>query len=284
MIKHNKNIDILGYSGTANQCPFNTEVWGIDIAGSFFPERKTDYCFAFDELPPEYVKEMRALAPIISFQPYADVKYPLEAIIKKFRTQYFVNSLCYMIAYAIYVEIKRLGLYGCDTILGGVWQRESKGIEFWLGIANARGVELILPPKSGLLRSMQGRLYGKGGREVLLTLKERLALLTILPKSAPYWDKLYASTLEWILRPKEDERKRYHIYSGYDINGRYTYVCQEEFRVDIPMAEDVWNYLKSCVLKYEKEFGLTEDLLGPYEILTTAEWREGEYGKLNATL
>ncbi len=296
MIKHSKFITILGYSGTANECPFDTETWGINIAGKYykpkatslgvnaFVQPKIDYCMAFDVLPPEYVREMKKIAPVISFQPYGDYPYPIEEIIRTFKTRYFVNSLCYMIAYAIFQGVRHLSLYGCDTLLGGEWQRESKGIEYWLGRAEERGMELSLPRKSGLLRSMQGRIYGREGREVLLTLAERLSLIKILPSNASYSDMLYASTLEWIFRLKGDEQDRYHILTGYDRKGNFTAICKEEFRVDIPMSEDVWNYLKHRILEYEKAYGLSSDLLGLYEMLTTSEWREGEYGKLDTPI
>ena len=277
MQKHSKDIIILGYSGTANECPFDTETWGINIAGSFFPEKKISYCFAFDELPSEYVKEMKALAPVISFQPYADIKYPLKEIEKAFNTKYFVNTVGFMIAYAIYIGVIRLSLYGCDTIIGAMWQRESKGVEYWLGRAEEHGIELRLPPKSGLLRSMQGRIYDKKGREILLTLSERLALLKILPTHGHYNDQLSASTLKWILYPKKDETERYNIYYGFDPSGNYTAICKEEFRIDVPMAEEIWDYLRQCIIDYEKEFGLDSSLLSLYEMFTTSEWQEGEY-------
>lgn len=280
-IPHNKNIIILGYSGTANECPFDAEVWAINLAGKVFPDKKISYCFAFDKLPPEYVEEMKAIAPIISWQNYADIDYPLKQIVNAFHTQYFVNTACYMIAYAIFVETSRLSLYGCDTFLGATWQRESKGVEYWLSKAEDRGIELILPQKSGLLRPMQGRPYGKKGKEILLTLNERLILLNILPSSAPYNDMLCASTLRWILCPKADEQQRYNIYFGYDIAGKYNAVCGEEFRIDVPMAEDVWNYLRKCFLDYERDYGLTGSMLSIYETIMTTEWREGEYEKLD---
>ncbi len=280
MIKHSKDIIILGYSGTANECPFDTEVWGINQAGRAFPTKKINYCFAFDKLPSKYIDEMKAIAPVISWQPYANIEYPLKEIIRMFKRDYFVNTMCYQIAYAIYIGTKRLSLYGCDTLLGGMWQRESKGVEYWLGRADERGIELVLPPKSGILRSMQGRIYNKDKREVLLTLKERVALLNILPDNAPYNDAVHTATLKWIFNPKKDEEARYGIHFGYDLIGQYTAVCKEEFRIDIPMSEDVWNYLRKCLLDYEKEFGLTDNILGLYEMLTTSEWHEGEYSAL----
>jgi hypothetical protein len=280
MLIHNKYINILGYSGTANECPHDTEIWGINIAGKM-ENRKVDYCFAFDKLPPEYINEMKALAPIISWQSYADFKYPLADIKREFRINYFVNTICYMVAYAIYVKTEKLGLYGCDTFLGATWQRESKGVEFWLGIAHDRGMNLILPPKSGLLRSMQGRIY-RGKREVLLTLAERVILLNILDAKTDigfYDTEIHLKTLKWILMPKADEQKRYKIYFGYDASGKYQTICGEKFRIDIPMSEDVWNYLRKCMADYEQQFGFEDNMLGLYEMLMTSEWRAGEYSK-----
>lgn len=277
MVKHSKDIIILGYSGTANECPFDAETWGVNQAGKYHPGKKVNYCFAFDKLPSEYITEMKAIAPIISWQDYGDIRYPIKRIIREFRINYFVNTVCYMLAYAIFNEAERIGIYGGDTFLGATWQRESKGIEFWLGIAHGRGIELRLPPKSELLRSMQGRIYGRDGREILLTLSERLQLIKILPEYAPYDDELYASTLRWIFNPKKDEQDRYNIHFGYDSSGQYTVISGEQFRIDVPMAEEVWQYLRKCMVEYERVYGLSENMLGLYEMLTASEWREGEY-------
>ena len=59
--------------------------------------KKVQKLFAFDILPKEYTDEMKKFAPVMSWQEYADEKYPLETILKEFNTRYFTNTISYMI-------------------------------------------------------------------------------------------------------------------------------------------------------------------------------------------
>ena len=170
-------VTILGYDiNSRSLCPFDSEIWGINIVGSLMPGEKIDYCFAFDELPKRYIAKMRAIAPICSWQSYADVLYPLDEIISYFQSEYFCNTPCYMLALAIYLGIKEIKLYGVDAVFGATYEREQRGIEFWLGIAHEKGIKLTIPPHSQLLKPTQGRIYGVDKKEIFLNLQERLTL------------------------------------------------------------------------------------------------------------
>ena len=65
--------------------------------------------------------------------------YPLKTIMKKFGTEYFTDSVCYMIAYALYKGFRYLKLYGVDMLEEDGYATERGGVEHWLGFATGLG-------------------------------------------------------------------------------------------------------------------------------------------------
>jgi hypothetical protein len=105
--------------------------------------------------------------------------YPSKRISKKFDTDYFSNTISYMLAYAIdeatvvdketkKLKLKyplKLRLFGVDMRQydpagGGEYQLEKGGVEFWLGIAKGLGVEYTISEGSTLLKTVTGKPYG----------------------------------------------------------------------------------------------------------------------------
>ena len=90
--------------------------------------------------------------------------YPLAEIIDRFKSAYFVNSICYMIAYALFLgTYDEIDFYGCyintqpqDTEIPC---KNHPGVEHWIGYAMGRGVRVKIHGDSFLLRCKDG-LYG----------------------------------------------------------------------------------------------------------------------------
>lgn len=103
------------------------------------------------------------------------VKYPLEELIQDLGADYFTSSIAYMIALAIYQKYDELHLYGIEMVYGTEYINERPCVEFWLGVAHARGMKLIMPEASTLLR---GPLYGRQVSISSTTLKNALEIFT----------------------------------------------------------------------------------------------------------
>lgn len=78
---------------------------------------------------------------------------------------YFNSTAAYAIAYAVHIGVKRISLYGLDYTLPNKHQAEQGRAccEFWLGIAAARGIEILVPAQTSLLDACapeRERLYG----------------------------------------------------------------------------------------------------------------------------
>lgn len=124
------------------------------------------------------------------------VAYPLEDVINAVGTAYFNNSVTYAVAFAIYMKVKKVTLFGCDYSYG---QENHEGtgracVEFWLGVAAARGVHVSVANTSSLMDSNKPdrKFYGyeavnvvadqsdDGGIKVTLTpRKEALATIDL---------------------------------------------------------------------------------------------------------
>lgn len=157
------------------------EVWGINaVSGTILCDR----VFHMDDVR---IQERRAQAlpesniarmlewlrvhpgPIVTSRAHPDypglVEFPLEDVINNLGHDYFNSTAAYAVAYAIHLGVKRISLFGCDYTYPNAHDAE-KGracVEFWLGVARARGINLTIAKTSSLmdaLYSRQERLYG----------------------------------------------------------------------------------------------------------------------------
>jgi hypothetical protein len=93
------------------------------------------------------------------------VEFPLADGMTKFPKGYFNNTAAYAVAYALYVGAKKISLWGCDFTYPNAHDAE-KGracVEYWLGMAAAKGIEIATPNSSSLLDALHPqaqRFYG----------------------------------------------------------------------------------------------------------------------------
>jgi hypothetical protein len=199
-----KHVAILGLGPSINQYLEITkrlggkqkladETWGINALGSVF---NCDRIFHMDDVR---IQEIRAKAapdsniaamltwlkthpgPIITSRAHPDypglVEFPLEAVLNEFGFDYFNSTAAYAMAYAIHIGVEKITVFGNDFTYPKAHDAE-KGracVEFWLGIAAARGIKISLPKTTSLMdaiMSRQERLYGYDTREVIFEPQE----------------------------------------------------------------------------------------------------------------
>lgn len=113
--------------------------------------------------------------PVLTSRPHPDyptsVAFPLADVLSMHEFAYFNSTAAYAVAYAIYLGVEKISLYGVDFTYPNSHDAE-KGracVEFWLGIAAAKGIKLSMPKTSSLmdaLHSKEDRLYGYDTVEV----------------------------------------------------------------------------------------------------------------------
>jgi SAM-dependent methyltransferase len=158
------------------------EIWGINAAIDVV---KCDRGFHMDDVR---IQEARGAAnpsgniaamlpwlrnhpgPIYTSRPHPDypglVPYPLQDVLNSCIGQrYFNSTAAYAVAFAIHLGVKKIILFGFDFSYANSHDAE-KGracVEFWLGIAVARGIQLAMPGTTTLLDACgpkDQRLYG----------------------------------------------------------------------------------------------------------------------------
>lgn len=81
------------------------------------------------------------------------VALPKDLVLSNFR-RYFTNSISWMLAMAILEGFKTIHLYGVDMAQDSEYIYERPSVEYFLGYVEGRGIRLVLPEKSDLLKAM----------------------------------------------------------------------------------------------------------------------------------
>ena len=97
--------------------------------------------------------------------------YPLDKVLKAFGVPYLNTTAAYAIAYALLIGVEKLLIFGFDFTYPNLHQGEQgRGcVEYWLGVATARGVQVVTGPNTTLLDAAEPwskKIYGYGGYNV----------------------------------------------------------------------------------------------------------------------
>lgn len=197
-----KHVAILGLGPSLNQyvyvarqvggrSKFCDEVWSINALGDVV---QCDRIFHMDDVR---IQEIRAAArpqsniaamlqwmrkhpgPIYTSRKHEDypglVEFPLEAVYNATGMLYFNSTAAYAIAYAIFIGVQKLSLFGMDFTYDNAHDSE-KGrgcVEFWLGIAKSRGIEITIARTSSLMDACEPfakRAYGYDTVDLSITM------------------------------------------------------------------------------------------------------------------
>ncbi len=209
------------------------EVWGINALGDVFA---CDRVFHMDDVR---IQAVRAEAkpesniarmldwlrthpgPVVTSRAHPDypglVEFPLAQVLTEFPLAYFNNTAAYAVAYALHLGATKISCFGMDFTHPDAHDAE-KGracVEFWLGMAAARGVELALPKTTSLMDAMQPlaeRFYGydcvelqieRGAEGVTVEFVERAALPTAADIEARYDHSRHPNALVEAQAPAE---------------------------------------------------------------------------------
>lgn len=162
---------------------FCDEVWTINALGDVFD---CDLVFHMDDVR---IQMIRAAADpgsniarmvewlrgyggrVITSRKHPDFKcleeFPLAEVVDAFPCGYFNSTAAYAVAYAIHRGATKITCFGMDYTYPDAHEAE-KGracVEFWLGIAHAKGIHLSMPKTTTLMDSMYpalgvDRFYG----------------------------------------------------------------------------------------------------------------------------
>lgn len=165
------NRDFVHEWAKKNKFRRTDEVW---VVNSGYGPFRCDKAWIMDDLRrvaqrfPKWAEEFKTIdVPIITCRSYPEyptsVEFPLEAVKECLHDDLFTTTVAYAIAYATYIKVKELYLYGCDY-----WYPHSAAVEpgigevsFLLGVARERGMKFFIPQSSTLLNAFMVRFDKK---------------------------------------------------------------------------------------------------------------------------
>lgn len=149
------------------------ETWGINAIGDVLA---CDRIFHMDDLAVQEARAARApesnIAKMLDWLRECDrpvytsrlrpgypglIEFPLQAVLKArldgTGQPYFNSTAAYAVVFAIFLGVKRISLFGIDYTLPNVHsaERGRACVEYWLGVAASRGIEITVPEQSSLL-------------------------------------------------------------------------------------------------------------------------------------
>ena len=184
-------LDIVKRQGGRSK--FCDETWAINALGNVFA---CDLVFHMDDVR---IQEIRAAAapasniaamlkwiktsavPVVTSRAHPDypalVEFPLEDVLNHLGHEYFNSTAAYAVAFAIHTGATQISLFGMDFSYANTHDAE-KGracVEFWCGVAHARGIKVHLPKNTALMdacHTRAERLYGYDTVDVAFNVQE----------------------------------------------------------------------------------------------------------------
>jgi hypothetical protein len=166
-----RKIAIVGAAHTVDFTPWYDASWEIWAHSTTYPLcKRVDRYFDLHpwkwivEKPmPGYVDWLTSVrTPVYMQRKFpavrSSVRYPRERVLTEFR-RYFTSQAAWMMALALTEGVTHLGFFGIHYSLDEEHKKQRAGCEYWMGVCEGRGVQLVLPPGSPLLREPNW-LYG----------------------------------------------------------------------------------------------------------------------------
>ncbi len=181
-----RELIILAMGSSRSFCPYDAETWGLNNgykqvreAGGHLDKLFLAHTQVYSDESNPYFNwdEINKLGiDVINTHRVKGLKsrlYPMKRIVQKLGCDYFSDTICYMLVYALdqatykegdMIKLKyplHIRFYGADMNTADEYATEKGGIEYWIGYGRALGVIIDLPPENSLLcKTLTGKPYG----------------------------------------------------------------------------------------------------------------------------
>lgn len=168
-----------------NDAPEDAEVWGLNASYDWMPRQTRWFEMhdraRFDHFQESHIAALKALeCPIYMVKHYEDIPnsipYPLAEVTQggRFRSL-FTSSVSYMIAMAVAEGFQEIRFAGIDMAMDSEYAYQRSACEYWIGVADALGLKVIIPESSPIGRAP---LYGQEVPQIdrsIVDWKDRIA-------------------------------------------------------------------------------------------------------------
>jgi hypothetical protein len=155
-------IAILGSAPSYADAPYDDPdwtIWGLGGAPSWDNVKRLDAIFEMHK-PRKWLYRAEYLnkpnVPVFMLEKYNEVpnsiEYPSSVVSMEIGREYFCSSIDYMLAYAIALKPEAIALYGIRMEHGTEYERQKPSCEYYLGLAEGRGIKVTISDDSSLLK------------------------------------------------------------------------------------------------------------------------------------
>ena len=162
-------VIIIGLGSSWNRAPMEGEVWGLNTLILRRPVKRLFLMHDIDlyletnqfEIK-ETIEEVNKLdIPVMTIKKHKLIPNSVEYPLNDMPSKYFTNSFAYMIAYAIHKGATSIDLYGIPLTKKPEYMEQRNCIEYWLGYARGKGVEIRIFGLTALFGTgLHAGLYG----------------------------------------------------------------------------------------------------------------------------
>lgn len=169
-----KRVAILGTASSLLETPWNDkdlEIWACSPVLTHPPAQGKRIDKIYELHPMEYWNKVIELlnkqkCPIVMQKKVPQIpnseEFPIKQIREKYGwyvgESYFTSTIAYMVAHAIYLEFTQIELYGVHMAAGEEYGSQRQAMEYWVGVANGKGIGVHIPKISDICHSPY--LYG----------------------------------------------------------------------------------------------------------------------------
>jgi hypothetical protein len=112
-----------------------------------------------DMLYPRHIERVNEMGlPYLTLKEYdfipSSYEYPVNQICNTFKVDYLTGGIDFMLAYAIYRGVESIDLYGVHTTRDDEYEYQKASLEFWIGVAIGRGIDITIHNSITLLKTM----------------------------------------------------------------------------------------------------------------------------------
>jgi len=158
-------LSIIGKGFGWELAPYDVESWG---ATQLNLRRSVDMVVDMNDYSNDRWGEQETYEALVSREratvcgiPYLDLEsYPFLEVVESLETDYFSNTIDFMMALAIYRGKQEINLYGVNMAHETEYASQKPGVDFWCGYAMGRGIKVKVYGNSAIMRSPDDLVYG----------------------------------------------------------------------------------------------------------------------------
>lgn len=163
-------VTIVGFAPSWEETPWDNagELWGMNALHKVAPDKPWNAWFQLHDIERAHPHDkeehvswlIQSGLPVFMFEEHLvkvpipnGIPFPRQEIMDFLGTNYFTNTVSWMVGFALLQQRKKINIYGIDMAQDSEYQHQRPSCEYLIGIAKGLGVDVYIPETSDLLKT-----------------------------------------------------------------------------------------------------------------------------------